>query len=206
MRTIDQDDPPMRLAYPLFSFPSDAANDAIAAMYEHDAQEEQRAFTKAYRAAKAKGGEPSPGYLRWQCAPTLVRPRLASVRCSKTAEIGPLGAWITVDGRTLAVDGPTVRVMKPSEFFTRKPVGVEGFTARAADAVNFVIASCGGTKKIDAQHAEAAIAGFTVDERAMTLMVTSDLACSAYGNEVALTWEQMSDLMDAGGAAARVGP
>lgn len=195
----------MLLTYPLFSFESDVASDAIAAIYEHDAGEQQRWFTEAYRAAtKKQGSAPAPGYLRWTCLPTLVKPRLASVRCSETAELGPTAAFITVTGRTFAVDGAKVRAMKPSEFFRHDLVSAKALAARLAGEVNSLIAQCGGTTRIDDKHAEDAIAGFTVDAAGMTLVVASKLACSAQGYETTMAWDSVKELLDDAGPIVRV--
>ena len=200
-RLVERSVPSMQLRTPLFSFPDDAANVALEAVFEKKAAEEEQSFLEAYRSPKAAGS--SGGYLRFTCAPTIVRPRLASVACSGAWEIVGFTVSLVNEGATFAVDGKKVRAMKAREFFLPEKPGVEGFSVRATAALQGIVDACGGWTKLDTKNVDARITGFTVDDKGMTL-VSTKLGCSAGGFEARMLWDDVKEVIDPKGGIARV--
>jgi hypothetical protein len=65
---------------------------------------------------------------------------------------------------------------------------------------------CHIEEALDRSAAMAAIAGFTVDDIAMTLFVGPEIACSAAGFSVKIAWDDVKALVDPVGPVTRMKP
>lgn len=206
-KTVETDLPRSSIKLPIFTFPDDAASDALLAWLERDALAEQQRFVSHWRSARDGGVDTTELLFSWICTPTLARPRLASVHCWGMEFLRPNVDVHWVTEATYAIDGAKVRRMKPEEFFSRDAKGDDRWLKLVSDHVNGVMGSCTG-KAIPERTVEASIDGFSVTAEGMLVHVSSATigVCGAKDFEVDIAWNDHPAMIDPKGAITRIRP